>query len=102
MSVQHIVIVSAIYYAKIPEEDRKGSIDTVKYPASLGFTLELCAGTVDKNKPLIEIAREEVLEECGYDVPISKIEEVQCHRYVLTLLLVYFEYSIFRFCLYPH
>ncbi len=32
-----------------------------------GFTLELCAGIVDKPSSLEQIAREEVLEECGYD-----------------------------------
>lgn len=52
-----------------------------KYPATLGFTLELCAGIIDKSKPFIEIAREEVLEECGYDVPLERIEEVLTYRY---------------------
>ena len=32
------------------------------------FTTELCAGIVDKSKSLEEIACEEVLEECGYNV----------------------------------
>lgn len=41
-----------------------------------GFTYELCAGIVDKNKTLIEIAREEIYEECGYDVPLECIERV--------------------------
>lgn len=39
-----------------------------------GFTYELCAGIVDKNKSLEEIAKEEILEECGYEVKeIQKI-----------------------------
>jgi UDP-sugar diphosphatase len=41
-----------------------------------GFTYELCAGLVDKDKSLKEIAYEEILEETGYDVPIEKIEKV--------------------------
>lgn len=41
-----------------------------------GFTYELCAGIVDKEKSLIEIAQEEIDEECGYQVPISEIEKV--------------------------
>jgi UDP-sugar diphosphatase len=38
-----------------------------------GFTLELCAGIVDKAMPLAEICREEVLEECGFAVPLDAI-----------------------------
>lgn len=51
-----------------------------KYPASLGVTLELCAGIVDKNKAMNEIAKEEVSEECGYDVPIENLHEVLTYR----------------------
>jgi nudix-type nucleoside diphosphatase (YffH/AdpP family) len=36
----------------------------------------LCAGIVDKDLPLVEIAREELIEECGYNVPADRIEEV--------------------------
>lgn len=52
----------------------------MKYPVSLAFTNELCAGIVDKSKPLIEIAREEILEECGYDVSTERIEHVMTYR----------------------
>lgn len=41
-----------------------------------GFTYELCAGIVDKDKSLVEIAHEEILEECGYHVPLNQIERV--------------------------
>ena len=41
-----------------------------------GFTHELCAGIVDKEKPLEEIAREEIHEECGYDVAAQEIEKI--------------------------
>lgn len=41
-----------------------------------GFTYELCAGLVDKNKSLVEIAQEEIMEECGFNVPVECIEKV--------------------------
>ena len=41
-----------------------------------GYTYELCAGIVDKDKTLAEIAHEEILEECGYSVPLDKIERI--------------------------
>ncbi len=41
-----------------------------------GFTYELCAGLVDKNKPLKTIAYEEILEETGYDVPLEFIKKI--------------------------
>ncbi|CAM2974906.1 NUDIX hydrolase [Helicobacter burdigaliensis] len=43
----------------------------------LGYTYELCAGITDKpNKSLKQIAKEEILEECGYDVPLENIEKI--------------------------
>ncbi len=41
-----------------------------------GITLELCAGIVDKELSLEEIAREEIMEECGYDIESGTIEKV--------------------------
>jgi len=41
-----------------------------------GLTVELCAGIVDKDLSLVEIASEEITEECGYLVPINKIEKI--------------------------
>lgn len=41
-----------------------------------GMMYELCAGIVDKEIPNIEIAREEILEECGYDVPRASIKKI--------------------------
>ncbi|XP_026174619.1 uridine diphosphate glucose pyrophosphatase NUDT14 [Mastacembelus armatus] len=50
-------------------------------PASVGVTYELCAGLVDKPElSLEEIARQEVLEECGYDVPASKLKRITSYR----------------------
>ena len=41
-----------------------------------GFTYELCAGIIDKDKSVAQIAKEEILEETGYDVPLEKLEKV--------------------------
>lgn len=72
-----------LYVSHIPEEDRSKPICTKKYPAELGITIELCAGIVDKDKSLIQIAKEEVMEECGYDVPLEKIQKVHSWWWVL-------------------
>jgi len=40
------------------------------------FTYELCAGIIDKESSLEQIAKEEIDEECGYDVSIEKIEKI--------------------------
>jgi UDP-sugar diphosphatase len=40
------------------------------------FTYEMCAGIVDKDKDLAQIAKEEILEECGYDVPLGDIKKL--------------------------
>lgn len=67
-----------VYYRSIPECDRPkdGPIDTDKYPPSLGLTLEFCAGIVDKNKSLEEIAVDEVREECGYEIKVSDLQKI--------------------------
>lgn len=41
-----------------------------------GLTVELCAGIVDKKLSLVQIAKEEIEEECGYDVPVEEIEKI--------------------------
>lgn len=40
------------------------------------FTYELCAGLVDKDIPLVDIIKEEIDEECGYDVDVNTISKV--------------------------
>ena len=40
------------------------------------FTYELCAGLVDKNASLAQIAKEEIDEECGYDVAVENIHKI--------------------------
>jgi len=41
-----------------------------------GMMYELCAGLIDKDASDIQIAKEEILEECGYDVPLENIQTV--------------------------
>jgi len=39
-------------------------------------TYELCAGIVDKEASLEQIAKEEIDEECGFDVPLKAIKKI--------------------------
>jgi UDP-sugar diphosphatase len=41
-----------------------------------GLTVELCAGIVDKKLSLAQIAKEEIEEECGFDVAVEDIEKI--------------------------
>jgi len=41
-----------------------------------GMTVELCAGILDKELSLAQIAQEEVEEECGYRVSVESIEKI--------------------------
>ena len=41
-----------------------------------GMSVELCAGIVDKEMSLQQIAQEEIEEECGYCVPLDKVEKI--------------------------
>ena len=52
------------------------SIDTAKVPGELGLTIELCAGIIDKDLSEVEIAREEVKEECGYLAPLDNFTQI--------------------------
>ncbi|KAL1130121.1 hypothetical protein AAG570_013059, partial [Ranatra chinensis] len=72
-----------VYVSSIPFCDRMDIIDLKKYPPSLGITLEFCSGIVDKQKSLEEIARDEVFEECGYDIKLEDLERVQSFRYAV-------------------
>jgi UDP-sugar diphosphatase len=40
------------------------------------FTYELCAGIVDKDISLVQIAQEEIDEECGYKVKLEDISKI--------------------------
>ncbi|XP_070502833.1 uridine diphosphate glucose pyrophosphatase NUDT14-like [Chironomus tepperi] len=71
----------AVYYGLVAEEyEKTGKVDLQKFPPKDAITMELCAGIIDKDLPTNEIAREELIEECGYDVPVDRIEEVMQFR----------------------
>ncbi|KAG9282804.1 uridine diphosphate glucose pyrophosphatase [Astyanax mexicanus] len=69
---------------KAPAEGQEGEEATNhpdQPPASAGVTYELCAGLVDKpDLSLEEIARQEILEECGFDVPVTKLRRITSYR----------------------
>ena len=41
-----------------------------------GMSVEMCAGLIDKEKSLEQIAQEEIEEECGFAVPLDSIERI--------------------------
>ena len=47
----------------------------------MGYTLELCAGIIDKELPVKDIAREEVLEECGYAITVDELRSVTTYMW---------------------
>ena len=55
-------------------------LSTIFTPASSGCTYELCAGVVDSENSYEQIAKEEILEECGYDVPLNCIEKITSYH----------------------
>lgn len=72
----------AVYLSssKITEENGNKLIKTSENPPSSGVTYELCAGIVDKDIGNQRIAQAEVMEECGYQVPLESIEPVTSYR----------------------
>lgn len=69
-----------MYLAQVPEKKEGMIIDTEKFNLSNGYSLELCAGIVDKNCQVDEIAKDEILEECGYDVPLTSLRKLFSFR----------------------
>ncbi|MFH4977481.1 hypothetical protein AB6A40_004190 [Gnathostoma spinigerum] len=73
----------AVYLTKIRRmQENQGiplnRIDYSKYAVSLGETIELCAGLIDKPKlSAVEHMREEILEECGYSVNIDALRLIK-------------------------
>ncbi|XP_058951006.2 uridine diphosphate glucose pyrophosphatase NUDT14 isoform X1 [Pocillopora verrucosa] len=49
-------------------------------PFNEGVTYELCAGIIDKNMSLAGLMKQEILEECGYDIPEENLQEVVSFR----------------------
>lgn len=64
----------------MPENINKSlkEINWTTYPINIGKTIELCAGIIDK--PNLDAKRhihEEIIEECGYNVPIDSIKHIK-------------------------
>lgn len=78
ISIKHF---SGVYIHNTDWSRGKTSIDTTKFPPSSGVTYELCAGIIDKDLPIAEIAQQEVLEETGYLVSPNDLERVTSMRY---------------------
>jgi len=56
-------------------------VDWATSSPKLGITLELCTGVVDDAAvSLAEIMRREVLEECGYKVPLENFSKITSYR----------------------
>lgn len=55
-------------------------LSTIFAPANTGITYELCAGVVDSDSNYEQITKEEIFEECGYDVPLNCIEKITSYH----------------------
>lgn len=55
---------------------KESNRSTKHLKSEIGYTFELCAGITDKNKPLNVIMQEEILEECGYNIPLENIIQI--------------------------
>ncbi|XP_076443074.1 uridine diphosphate glucose pyrophosphatase NUDT14-like isoform X1 [Babylonia areolata] len=62
------------------DEDGVERVDTDKFPGSMGLCLELCAGILDKSHSAQETAQLELMEECGYKVPLDSIQKITTFR----------------------
>ncbi|XP_077566908.1 uridine diphosphate glucose pyrophosphatase NUDT14 [Stigmatopora nigra] len=73
--------VASVSESQEGQAETEGGSSSAGPPVTTGIMYELCAGLVDKpNLSLEEIARQEVLEECGYDVPASKLKRITSYR----------------------
>eukprot|EP00057_Strongylocentrotus_purpuratus_P005664 XP_003731501.1 PREDICTED: uridine diphosphate glucose pyrophosphatase isoform X3 [Strongylocentrotus purpuratus] len=70
----------AVYAAKIKAFTDGQKVDTDKHKGEEGMTLELCAGLMDKDKDVTEMAQAEVLEETGYKVPLENLKKITSFR----------------------
>ncbi|VDM95934.1 unnamed protein product, partial [Onchocerca ochengi] len=73
----------AVYITRVRMLDENvnkkwNEINWSKYPISMGETIELCAGLVDKpNVSKRKHMQEEILEECGYNVNEAEIQSIK-------------------------
>jgi len=71
-----LILVRQFRPAVYVSESRAAAPGAPRLPLTAGLTFELCAGIVDKDKTLKEIAHEEILEETGFSVPLDSIVEL--------------------------
>jgi len=73
-----------IFVNKLVERHASGTpyeeLDWTRVHPNEGFTYELCAGLCDKNKTELETIKEEILEECGYEVGVESIHRIAQSR----------------------
>lgn len=69
-----------VYYSSVPQEDRKDSIDTEKYPGQLGITVELCTKTVTNQNSILDDIKEQIRNTFGYSVASSQIQKIASYR----------------------
>lgn len=99
---------SAVYISKVRRLDENvnkkwNEINWSKYPISMGETIELCAGIIDKpNVSWKKHIQEEIREECGYNVNETDIQTIKTFVLVFQILssimtqfvVIYFKRSI--------
>lgn len=72
----------AMYLAQITNVQEGSIVKAEDHDVKKGYSLELCAGIVDRDDHIEKIAKDEVLEECGYDVPESSLRKIFSFRSV--------------------
>lgn len=70
----------AVYYGSVPENDRKDTINTKKYPPEMGITIELCSAVVTNTQSVIEDVKQAVMTTFGYDIPATNIQKMASYR----------------------
>lgn len=79
-SLNYIFLFSAIFYNRIVEVDKSEKPNYNEYSSELGTTLELCGGSIKTcETSALDTAKDRILKEANYDVPISKIQEINTH-----------------------
>jgi len=86
MSQMFFIFFTAVYISKARSANNglnPARIENGTISGDVGVTYELCAGILDKPEASIaEVAKQEVLEECGYDVPLENLELITICRLV--------------------
>ena len=91
LGFEKYVVLTAVYISDARRANGGSlskEIDTDLLPKGSGITYELCAGILDKEDATVEeVAKMEILEETGYDVPLENIESITVSRYAPLYIL---------------